>query len=134
MEKTLVIIKPDAIRRGLIGRIISRFEDKDFIIKRIESRTKSITWCKLMYPHLIEMATFNKLSTFMTANPLIGIELEGYNIVKVIRKMLGCTNSMDADPGTIRGDFGLWPIRYNCVHASDSIENAGRELELFFND
>jgi len=133
MEKTLVIIKPDAINRGLIGRIISRFEDKDFKIKRIESRFKNAAWCKLMYSHLPQN-TFLDQCCFMCTNILIGIKLEGPHAVQTVRRMVGCTDSTEALSGTIRGDFGTLPIRYNCVHASDSIENAERELELFFND
>lgn len=134
-EQTLVIIKPDAIEKGIVGKIITRFERKGFLIKRIGSRQKNATWCRSMYSHLYRRPDiFVPLCKFMTIQPIIGIILEGPFIVETVRRMIGETDSRAADPGTIRGDYGTFPIRFNCVHASDNSEKAKYEIELFFND
>jgi nucleoside-diphosphate kinase len=130
--KTFVIIKPDAIERGLIGRIISRFEDADFQITRMSMRMKNGLWFDRMYSHL-EGTVFTRMRNFMIHCDLIGIVLEGERVIARVRSIIGCTDSVRATPGTIRGDFGSsLEIRYNCVHASDSEENATREIELFW--
>ncbi len=136
IEQTFIIIKPDAIDRSIVGRIISRFEDKFFDIIRVESRQKNLSWMKLFYSHVYnsDRDIFWKLCDFMADTMLIGIILEGPDAINTVRKMVGSTNSLSADPGTIRGDFGSYPIRYNCVHASDSVESARKEIALFFND
>ena len=130
-ENSFVIIKPDAIRRGLIGEIITRFERKCFSIQHIERRWKSESWA-LQHYDLVPPQVLPILVEFMTATPLIGIDLHGSNAIAVIRKMVGATNSSNAAPGTIRGDFGTWPIHVNCVHASDSPQACLRESSLFF--
>jgi nucleoside-diphosphate kinase len=129
MERTLVIIKPDAVERGLVGRIISRFEDKYFRIVSILMVQKDEKWVREMYPHLSDYILKDMIE-FMTAAPIIGLIVVGNNVVSMVRSMVGPT--FDALPGTIRGDFGTYPIRFNCVHASDSIDNAEREIKLFY--
>ncbi|KKK59105.1 hypothetical protein LCGC14_3037720 [marine sediment metagenome] len=132
-NKTFVIIKPDAINRGLIGRIISRLEDKQLEIIAIEMKQKDQTWCQMHYGQ-IRGAIYRSLEDFMLSGPLIGIVLEGPDVVRTVRIMVGSTDGLLADPGTIRGDFGTRPILYNIVHAADCNEAVGREIKLFFGE
>lgn len=132
VNKTFVFIKPDGIRLGLIGEIISRFERKQLQIAAIETKLKDETWCQLHYSHLVgEIYKDNEEFVIMT--PLVGIILRGEEAVHVVKTMVGLTNSMEAAPGTIRGDYGTLPIYYNVIHAADSEESAKHEIELFFN-
>jgi nucleoside-diphosphate kinase len=131
--KTFVIIKPDAIGRGLIGKIISRFEDAGLTIRDIKLTRKSTGWFDRMYPHLNGNVRSN-MYTFMLHTPLIGIVLSGHDAIKRVRRMVGVTDSTVAAIGTIRGDFGCHPIRYNCIHASDSTAAGIQEIDLFFGD
>lgn len=133
VSKTFVIIKPDAISRGLIGKIISRFEDKCLEIVAIELKQKDETWCRLHYEH-ITGAIYHSLEDFMLFGPIIGIVLKGPEVIETVKKMTGPTNSLWAEPGTIRGDYGTHPIRYNIVHAADSHEAVEREIKLFFGE
>lgn len=129
IEETFVIIKPDSIDRGIIGKIISRFEDKNLKITSIFSRVKDDNWYRSMYPH---RAKDKEMEMFLTDTLLIGIVLVGFDAIRVVRQMVGATDSSYAQPGTIRGDFGRTDrIMYNCVHASDSTENVIGELALF---
>lgn len=132
-EKTFIILKPDAIERKLIGEIISRFENKGYRILRIESRWKNAEWCRQHYPHIHDKI-YQNLVSFMTSTSIIGIILEGPDAIHVIRNMVGITDSLEAKPGTIRGDFGNTPVHYNLVHAADSDHEAYREKELFYDD
>ena len=118
-EQTFIILKPDAISRGLIGKIISRFERKDFKIIRMEQHWKNSTWCERHYK-LLAIEVYMRLREFMISDPIIGIILEGPNIIYAARNMIGSTNSSEAALGTIRGDYGSGPVHYNLVHASDS--------------
>ena len=131
--RTFVIIKPDAIYHKLIGKIISRFEYADFKIKRIEMLQKDSTWFGQMYSHLTG-DVYVKMQNFMLGAPLIGIIFEGPDAVAQVRQMIGCTDSFQAALGTIRGDFGRHPIRFNCVHASDNGAAVTKEIALFFGD
>ena len=131
-EQTFIILKPDAIKRGLIGKIISRFEGKGYRILRIEARWKTEKWCRRHYLH-IHNITYKNLAAFMTSAPLIGIILEGPDAVRVIRNMVGATNSLEAVPGTIRGDFGHTPIHHNLIHAADNVDAVEHEKQLFYN-
>ena len=128
-----VIIKPDAIMRGLVGRIISRFENKELYITRIEIRHKNAAWCREHYAHLSD-EIYVKLGYFMTSNSLIGIIFNGERALEIARQLVGITDSVRAVPGTIRGDYGSTPILRNIIHVSDSLEATKREIELFFND
>jgi len=131
--KTFVFIKPDAIRRGLIGEIIKRIEQKGLTILRIEKRYKSREWCALHYssPDL-NSQVYHRLQESMARQPLIGIVLEGEKAVTVLRRMIGATDSTQAWPGTIRGDFGTLPVHENLIHAADTEELAEQEAKYFF--
>lgn len=131
--ETFVIIKPDAIKRGLIGEIIKRFEQKGLIILRIEQRLKSRQWCALHYSNVdIPSEVYHRLVNAMVHVPLIGIVLHGEKVVTVLRRMMGATDSTQAWPGTIRGDFGTLPVHENLIHASDSEDLAKQETKYFF--
>ena len=132
VNKTFVIIKPDAISRGLIGKIISRFEDKQLEIVAIEMKQQDYTWCQLHYQHILG-PIYVDLEEFMLSGPLIGIVLKGPDVIRTVKIMVGSTDGLLAEPGTIRGDYGTHPIRYNIVHVSDSAAAAiEREIKLFF--
>jgi len=133
METTLIILKPDAIQRGLMGRIITRFEDKGL----------QVVGCKLMRITQDLAAThyqdhqgkpfYDGLVRFMTSAPVLVLAVRGIDAIAISRKMMGATFGSKADPGTIRGDFGV-SNSFNLIHGSDSPEAAERELGLFFND
>ena len=133
MQTTLIILKPDAVQRGLVGRIVSRFEDKGL----------QIVGCKLtqIRPELIAThyqahqgkPFYDKLIQFMASGPVLLVAVRGKGAIVVCRKMMGETVSSDAEPGTIRGDFGL-SSSFNLIHGSDSEEAAKTELDLFFAD
>ena len=131
VSKTFVIIKPDAISRGLIGRIISRFEDKFLRIVALEQKQKDEIWCRKHYEGIVS-SVYCKLEEFMLKSPIIGIVLQGPDAIDTVRRMVGSTNSLKAAPGTIRGDWGTHPIRYNIVHAADSAAAVEHEIKLFF--
>jgi len=131
MEQTFIIIKPDAIKRGLIGRIISMFEDKDFKIIDIGIKQVDREWCWEMYKH-VPKNVFNNLAKFMMSAPVIGIIIEGHHAIDRVRDIIGPTNSFEALPGTIRGNFGSYPVMRNCIHASDSLVAVNNESSLFF--
>lgn len=138
---TFIIIKPDAINRRLIGEVISRLERKELCITRMEMRHKNYTWCRQHYQHIYNKQKaredsepiYSYLELFMSNVPLIGIEIYGDNVVKIVKKLVGCTDSIKAEPGTIRGDYGTTPVCYNMIHAADSEESARHEIQLFFN-
>lgn len=134
-EQTFIIIKPDAITQGLVGRIISRFEDIELLIERIEKRRKDDNWCRQHYAHILETTTievYKRLRNFMIDQAIIGIVLSGPNAIERVRRMVGVTNALEAEPGTIRGDWGKSSGPYNLIHASDSVEAVEREIELYF--
>lgn len=134
-EQTFVIIKPDAYNRYLVGKIISRLEDIDLKIERIETRRKNADWCEKHYQHIWVNQTdvYGRLKAFMVRKLTIGIILSGPNAIKRVRKMIGATDALEALPGTIRGDLGNASGPYNLIHASDSVEAAKREIEFYFN-
>jgi nucleoside-diphosphate kinase len=131
METTLIILKPDAVQRGLMGRILSRFEDKGL----------QVVGCKLMRITPQLAAThyeghkgkpfYDGLVRFMTSSPVLVLALRGNGAIAISRGMMGATFGSKANPGTIRGDFGV-SNSFNLIHGSDSVEAAGRELGLFF--
>jgi Nucleoside diphosphate kinase len=132
-EKTLVIIKPDAFARGLTGRILSRFEDKGLKIVAMRLEMVAAATAEKHYAEHKEKPFFKYLVDFITSSPVVLIALEGKDVVKVVRKMVGATLGRAAEPGSIRGDFGM-SQSFNLIHASDSPESASRELSLFFKD
>lgn len=132
MEQTLVIIKPDGVRRRLTGRIIQRFEDKNFTIREMYQGIISKEVAEKHYAHLKDKPFFPELIAYMTSGPVVFLLLEGPNVIALVRQMLGATNVLNAIPGTIRGDFACSTTE-NLVHASDSPENAAIEIQRFFN-
>jgi len=131
LERTLILIKPDAIQRGLAGRIIARFEDKGLKIAAIKFMNLSDELLNDHYSHLAGKPFFGGIKRFMQLTPVIAICLEGLDSVETARKLCGITKAREAEPGTIRGDWAM-SIQANLVHASDSIETARTEVALFF--
>lgn len=131
MERTLILIKPDAIQRGLIGNIITRFEVKG--LKLVGMKFLKLTDALLNehYSHLADKPFFPGITRFMQLTPVIALCLEGLDCVEAVRSLCGITKSREAAPGTIRGDWAM-SIQANLVHASDSIETAGKEVARFF--
>lgn len=131
MEKTLVIFKPSAIDRRLVGKILSRIEDKGFIIAGLKMMKLDENILREHYSHLVDKPFFPSLVESMTSTPVIVACLAGIEAVRVFREMTGVTNGRNAAPGTLRGDFCM-SSQTNIVHASDSVENAKIELSRFF--
>ena len=132
-ERSLVLIKPDAVRRGLIGEIIGRFERKGLVIERMVLRTMDAALADQHYADHVEKAFYPPLKSFMTSGSLIALVISGDEAIDVVRALIGATDGRKAAPGTIRGDLSL-SNRENLVHASDSPESAKRELALWFPD
>ncbi len=131
MEKTLIIIKPCTIQRGLIGEIISRFEKKGLIIAGVKMMWLTDKILDDHYAHLKERPFFNRIKEGMKDCPVIVMCLMGLDAVNVVRNIVGATNGRSAQAGTIRGDYSI-STQENMVHASDSLENAKIELNRFF--
>jgi nucleoside-diphosphate kinase len=131
MEKSLVLIKPDAMQRGLAGEIISRLEKKGLKIVAMKMLHMDKNLAQRHYAIHEGKAFFNDLVSFITSSPVIAIVFQGKNAVEIIRQMMGETDPSKAHRGTIRGDFGI-DIGHNLVHGSDSLENASKEIDLFF--
>ncbi|MCO8277185.1 nucleoside-diphosphate kinase [Actinoplanes sp. TRM 88003] len=130
-ERSLVLVKPDAVRRGLLGEILSRFERKGLVIEALELRTMDAALADQHYADHVEKAFYPPLKEFMTSGPLAALVLSGDEVIEVVRAMIGATDGRKAAAGTIRGDLSL-SNRENLVHASDSPESAQRELALWF--
>jgi len=133
MQKTLVLIKPDAIERGLAGEIISRLERKGLKIIALKMLQMDKSMAERHYAIHEGKPFFPALVDFITSSPIIAAVVEGKNAVEVVRRMMGETDPLHAAPGTIRGDFGL-DIGRNLIHGSDSEENAQEEINLFFSE
>ena len=131
MEQTLIIFKPDAMNRNLVGRILTRFEDKGLRIAALKLQQSPRQQVEQHYEVHQKRPFYSSLVEFMTSGPVILAVLEGPGAINVVRKLLGATSGQDAEPGTIRGDFGL-DQQYNLVHASDGPETAVTEIALFF--
>lgn len=131
MERTLVLLKPDAVQRHLVGPIISRFERKGLKLTGLKLRTFPLKTIQEHYAVHAERPFYANLVEFMTSGPVVAIALDGKDAISVVRTVVGKTNAREADPGTIRGDFGM-SFSNNLVHASDSPESAAKELALFF--
>lgn len=130
-DKTLILIKPDAVKRGLVGAILSRFEEKGFKIVKLKMIKLSEEDAKRFYDVHIGKPFFNDLVSFITSGPIVAALIEGKNAVETVRKMIGPTNPKEAPKGTIRGDFAK-SITENAIHASDSTESFLREYEVIF--
>ena len=133
IQRTLVLCKPDAVQRGLVGRIISRFEDKGLKIVGMKMLTVGEALAHEHYQENANKPFFSELVSFITSSPIVALAIEGDNAVEVVRGLMGATNPQAAAPGTIRGDFGL-NLTKNLVHGSDSVASATRELGLFFDE
>jgi len=131
VERTLVLLKPDTIQRGLIGRILARFEDKGLRIVGLQMRRYPRELLEEHYAVHRERPFFGKLVAYMGSGPVVAVALEGVDAIEVTRGLMGATNSRKAAPGTIRGDFGM-SFSNNLVHGSDGPESATKELGLFF--
>jgi nucleoside-diphosphate kinase len=130
-ERSLVLIKPDAVRRGLLGEILSRFERKGLVVEALELRTMDASLADAHYAEHVDKAFYPPLKEFMTSGPLAALVLTGDSVIEVVRAMIGATDGRKAAAGTIRGDLAL-SNRENLVHASDSPQSAERELALWF--
>lgn len=130
-QRSLVLIKPDAIQRGLAGEIISRLERKGLKIVAMKMLQMDKTLAQRHYAIHKDKAFFNELVNFITSSPIIALVFQGKDAVEIIRQTMGETDPAKALPGTIRGDFGL-DIEHNLIHGSDSVENASKEINLFF--
>ena len=132
-ERTLVLLKPDAVRRGLVGEVTSRFEAKGLSIVRMALRTIDGELADQHYAEHVERDFYPPLREFVTGGPLVAMVLEGDEAIAVVRALAGATDGRKAAPGTIRGDLSL-SNRENLVHGSDSAESAERELAIWFPD
>jgi len=132
-ERTLLIIKPDALNRRIVGEVINRYERKGLNIIAMKMMQLTEEKVNEHYAHHVDKPFFASLKEFMTKSPAIFMVLEGKNAVEVVRFLSGETEGTKALPGTVRGDFAL-SIQNNIVHASDSVENAKREIARFFSD
>jgi nucleoside-diphosphate kinase len=130
-ERTLVLIKPDAVRRGLIGEVLARFERKGLTVVALDQRTIDGETADRHYAEHVQRDFYPPLRAFITSGPLIAMVLEGDQAIAVIRGINGATDGRAAAAGTIRGDLSL-SNRENLVHASDSPESAAREIAIFF--
>jgi len=130
-ERTLVLIKPDAIRRGLVGEILGRFERKGLAIEAMELRTMDAALADQHYAEHVDKAFYPPLKEFMTGGRLVAAIVSGDQAIEVVRALVGSTDGRKAAAGTIRGDFSL-SNRENLVHASDSPDSAKREISLWF--
>ncbi len=133
MERTFIMIKPDGVQRGLVGEIIKRFETKGFTLVGLKQLAVSRELAETHYAVHKERPFFGSLVDFITSAPVVAMVWEGDGVVASARKIIGATNPLSAEPGTIRGDFGV-SIGRNLIHGSDAIETAQTEIALWFSD
>ena len=133
MERTLVLIKPDAIERGIVGEILTRIERKGLKLVGVQMMVLTEELIKEHYSHLIDKPFFPEIGSFMSSLPIIAVCVEGLDAIDTVRRVAGITLAREADPGTIRGDFAM-SVQCNLIHASDSPENAKAEVERFFSE
>ncbi|MFV0472031.1 MAG: nucleoside-diphosphate kinase [Paludibacteraceae bacterium] len=133
MERTLVILKPSALQRSLVGEVIKRFEQKGLRLAGIKMMQLTDNILEEHYAHLVTRPFFQRIKNSMMATPVIVMCCEGKDAVSIVRNMTGVTNSREAAPGTIRGDFGV-SMQENIVHTSDSSDSAVAELKRFFSE
>src|SRR3982751_6619358 len=131
MDRTLILVKPDAFERGLTGEIVARFERKGLRIVAMKHMTVERDLAERHYMEHKEKPFFGDLVEFITGGPLVAMVLEGYEAVKAARQVIGATNPLEAAPGSIRGDYAL-EVQTNLVHGADSAESAARESGIFF--
>ncbi|MBA3809238.1 MAG: nucleoside-diphosphate kinase [Solirubrobacterales bacterium] len=133
MQRTLILVKPDAFARNLTGEIVARFERKGLKIAALRHLTVTRELAERHYAEHSERPFFGELVEFITSGPIVAMVLEGTDAVKAARQVIGATNPLEAATGSIRGDFAI-EMGANMVHGSDSPESAARESELFFGD
>jgi nucleoside-diphosphate kinase len=133
VERTLFLIKPDAVERGLVGEIIARFERRGFHIRGLKLVRVREQQAAEHYVEHVGKPFYPELVEFITSGPVVAMVIEGLGAVAAVRSMMGATNPLDSAPGTIRGDFAL-DLGRNVVHGSDSLESAAREIAIFFTD
>ena len=131
MEKTLIIIKPDAVKKGIVGKILARFEEEQIKIKKMKMLHLTRQEAEGFYAVHRGKSFFDSLTSFMSEGPIVVAVLEADNVISRVRKIMGATNPEDADKGTIRKDFASSTER-NCIHGSDSQESAKFEISYFF--
>ncbi|TVS19941.1 MAG: nucleoside-diphosphate kinase [Planctomycetaceae bacterium] len=131
MERTLVLLKPDCLQRRLVGRVISRFEEKGLHLTAFKMLQVTPCLAKQHYSEHVEKPFYPGLEAFITSAPVIAIVVEGLEAIRVVREMLGATSGLKAAPGTIRGDFSS-SRQMNLVHASDGADAAAREIQIYF--
>jgi nucleoside-diphosphate kinase len=131
MDRTLILVKPDAFARRLTGEVLARFERKGLTIVAMKHMTVERDLAARHYDEHREKPFFGELVEFITGGPLVALVLEGHEAVTAARQVIGATNPLEAAPGSIRGDFGL-EVQTNLVHGSDSAESSTREIGLFF--
>jgi len=131
MERTFAMIKPDGVQRGLVGRIIARFETRGLKVVGMKLMTTPRELAETHYAEHVGKPFYEKLLGYITSGPVVPMVLEGRNAIQMARDMMGKTNPVDAGPGTIRGDFGI-EIGRNVIHGSDGPESAEREINLWF--
>lgn len=130
-QRTLVLLKPDAVKRGLVGQILARYEAKGLVPIALEQRTIDAAQADKHYADHVEQPWYPPLRDFVTSGPLVAVVLEGDESIAVVRELNGATDGRKAAPGSIRGDYSL-SNRENLVHGSDSEESSAREIELWF--
>lgn len=133
MERTFLMIKPDGVQRGLVGEVIRRLETKGFTLVGLKLMSVSKELAEQHYDVHKEKPFFKGMVEFITSSPVVAMVWEGDGVVASARKIIGATNPLTAEPGTIRGDFGL-SIGRNLIHGSDAVETADREIGLWFSE
>lgn len=134
-ERTLVLVKPDGVRRGLVGEILSRIEDKGYTLAALELRTADRDLLQVHYAEHVGKPFYGPLMDFMGSGPVVAAVIEGQRVIEAFRAMAGATDPTAAAPGSIRGDLGRdqgTPVTQNLVHGSDSADSAAREIALWF--
>ena len=131
MERTLVLVKPNGVARGLVGEVVRRFESRGLRLRGMKMLVVDRALAERHYEEHLGKGFFADLVTFITSGPIVAMVVEGPSAVTVVRDMMGATNPIDALPGTIRGDYAL-DIGENVVHGSDSAASAAREISLYF--
>lgn len=131
MERTLVLLKPDCVERRLMGRVISRLEDKSLTLIAMKLIRVTPELARRHYAEHVHKDWYHELEAFITSSPVLAMVVEGPEVIRVLREMAGATNGLKANPGTIRGDFSASQQK-NLIHASDGPESAKREIDIFF--
>lgn len=133
MERTFIMIKPDGVQRNLVGAIISRFEAKGYKLVAMKFMRLTEEQAREHYKEHVDKPFFAGLLEYITSGPVIAMVWEGKDVVAAARQMMGKTNPLEAQPGTIRGDYGL-DIGRNVIHGADSVESAEREIKIYFDE